>query len=307
MALLRGPCPAAAPRIDSRGTHASMANQACVGRQPGAWRARLLSAWVLASGCDALWDRFLSHRSRDAQGRCPSGRVCNALMQRCEASSREARVAGAAAGVCVLPDLCWENPQPQGNDLTAVSARPPRDIWAVSRARTVLRHDGRSWQQAVSPSLLPNDHLHGVHAPSEKDVWIVGPGDPIWYDDGTGRKNKTPMALTELRGKLAIGGSSETDIWAPRDQGTRNASLRPPAWQRTGAQRSAAPSHPALCAARRGTEKRPGSARQPAPCPPKTVSYRPRPVRAVGRAGWRCLAGAWAGGARTTSRTQRRR
>lgn len=142
--------------------------------------AALLCPWLLGAGCSGLWDGFLAQRSCDAQTGCPPGQACNLSSQRCEPVGTDGGTPQAeVAGVCVLPTLCWENPRPQGNDLTAVSARAATDVWAVGMTRTVLHYDGTTWQQAIEPSLLDRDHLFGVHALSAQDIWLVGQGGMI--------------------------------------------------------------------------------------------------------------------------------
>jgi plastocyanin len=94
------------------------------------------------------------------------------------------------------------NPDPVSDQLTAVSALAPNDVWAVgltgSRGLTspnggahlLVEHwDGVSWSVVRAPDPGPGSALYGIAAFSANDVWAVGSGSTastlIEHWDGT--------------------------------------------------------------------------------------------------------------------------
>jgi hypothetical protein len=84
----------------------------------------------------------------------------------------------------------WSNveaPSPGSfiNELAAVDASGPNDVWAVGRTSSgfgesplVLHYDGTSWAEVQVPDEI-DGHLNDVAAVSPADVWAVGSvGDP---------------------------------------------------------------------------------------------------------------------------------
>lgn len=80
-----------------------------------------------------------------------------------------------------------EGPAPgtQVNELRAVDAAEPNDVWAVGRTSSgfgdrplVLRYDGSAWLEMEVPTEITGV-LTGVEAVAPDDVWVVGyTGDP---------------------------------------------------------------------------------------------------------------------------------
>jgi hypothetical protein len=125
-----------------------------------------------------------------------------------------------------------EGPSPGSftNELRAVDASGPSDVWAVGRtssgfgdAPLVLHHDGAVWSELAPPDEI-DGVLNDVAAISPTDVWAVGfVGDPdasleralVLHWDG--------VAWAEVEVRRAIGGGkaaltgigwvSPTDIW----------------------------------------------------------------------------------------------
>ncbi len=117
------------------------------------------------------------------------------------------------------------------NELRAVDAAEPNDVWAVGRTSSgfgddplILHYDGTDW----SPVELPDEIdgvLNGVVAVSPTDVWAVGSvGDPavsleralVLHWDGTAWAD-VEVGHTIGGGKSAlvdIEGVSPTDLWA---------------------------------------------------------------------------------------------
>ena len=117
------------------------------------------------------------------------------------------------------------------NELRAVDAAEPNDVWAVGRfdrgfgdEPLVLHWDGTDWLQAELPGDL-HGILNGVAAISPTNVWVVGfSGDPavsleramVLHWDGTAWAN-VEVGRTIGGGKAAledIDAVSPTDLWA---------------------------------------------------------------------------------------------
>jgi hypothetical protein len=138
------------------------------------------------------------------------------------------------------------------NELRAVDASEPNDVWAVGRTSSgfgeqplILHYDGTEWiQQQLPPEL--DGVLNGVAAVSPTDVWAVGyVGDPavsleralVLHWDGTAWAD-VEIARAIGRGKAAlvdIDGVSPTDLWAVGYHRNQPAILRfdGAAWSRS--------------------------------------------------------------------------
>jgi len=138
------------------------------------------------------------------------------------------------------------------NELRAVDASEPNDVWAVGRTSSglgeqplVLHYDGTEWSQVELPPEI-DGVLNGVAAISPADVWAVGSvGDPAasleralvlhwdgtaWTDVGIGRATGGgKSALVDIEGV------SPTDLWAVGYQHFRPLILRfdGEAWSRS--------------------------------------------------------------------------
>jgi hypothetical protein len=127
----------------------------------------------------------------------------------------------------------FEAPSPGAlmNELRAVDASEPNDVWAVGRTSSgfgeqplILHYDGTEWIQEELPSEI-DGVLNGVAAVSPTDVWAVGyVGDPaisleralVLHWDGTAWAD-VEIARAIGGGKAAlvdIEGVSPTDLWA---------------------------------------------------------------------------------------------
>jgi hypothetical protein len=117
------------------------------------------------------------------------------------------------------------------NELRAVDASEPNDVWAVGRTSSgfgeqplVLHYDGTEWSDVELPSEI-DGVLNGVTAISPTDVWAVGSvGDPaasleralVLHWDGTAWTD-VEMGHATGGGKSAlvdVEGVSPTDLWA---------------------------------------------------------------------------------------------
>jgi hypothetical protein len=117
------------------------------------------------------------------------------------------------------------------NELRAVDASEPNDVWAVGRTSSgfgeqplVLHYDGTTWSDVELPSEI-DGVLNGVAAISPSDVWAVGAvGDPaasleralVLHWDGTAWAD-VELGRAAGGGKSAlvdVEGISPTDLWA---------------------------------------------------------------------------------------------
>jgi hypothetical protein len=117
------------------------------------------------------------------------------------------------------------------NELRAVDASEPNDVWAVGRTSSgvgeqplVLHYDGTEWSDVELPSEI-DGVLSGVAAISPAEVWAVGSvGDPaasleralVLHWDGT-TWAEVEMGRATGGGKSAlvdVAGDSPTDLWA---------------------------------------------------------------------------------------------
>jgi hypothetical protein len=117
------------------------------------------------------------------------------------------------------------------NELRAVDASEPNDVWAVGRTSSglgeqplVLHYDGTEWSQVKLPPEI-DGVLNGVAAISPADVWAVGSvGDPaasleqalVLHWDGTAWA-EVEIGRAAGGGKSAlvdVEGVSPTDVWA---------------------------------------------------------------------------------------------
>lgn len=117
------------------------------------------------------------------------------------------------------------------NELRAVDAADPNDVWAVGRTDSgfgdkplILRWDGSEWIESELPPEI-DGVLNGVAAVSPSDVWAVGyVGEPdasleralVLHWDGTAWAN-VKVARTIGGGKAAltdVEAVSPTDLWA---------------------------------------------------------------------------------------------
>lgn len=122
------------------------------------------------------------------------------------------------------------NPSKDYNELHAIAAMSPRDVWAVGTfgteefALTLVEHwDGTRWSHVPSLSVSDySNHLYGVVAVSGGDAWAVGAshrGTDVWHTlamHWNGAKwsiTPTPnvAAISALNAVVAL---SENDVWA---------------------------------------------------------------------------------------------
>lgn len=129
------------------------------------------------------------------------------------------------------------------NELRAVDASEPNDVWAVGRTSSgfgeeplILHHDGTAWTQVELPDEI-DGVLNGVAAVSPADVWAIGyVGDPAASLERALVLHWDGSAWTDVQVGPAIGGGrsalvdvegvSPTDLWAVGYQRFRPLILR---------------------------------------------------------------------------------
>ena len=124
------------------------------------------------------------------------------------------------------------NPGPDGNELTAVTARAADDVWAVGHtsgpdpARTLILHwDGTAWAQIPSPDPITGaNKLLGVTV-AGNDVWAVGYGNTDLKDLDESQRHavamrwdgQTWLVLSSLSARVTqfndVTATSSADVW----------------------------------------------------------------------------------------------
>lgn len=128
----------------------------------------------------------------------------------------------AALVVLTLPDCratdsfrwSWQNPLPQGNDLSSVSAADAAHAWAVGRGGTILFFNGSAWSRRESPTT--ND-LNDVLAIDRTHVWAAGANGTILFFNGFSWSAQTSQTTETLNG---LAGSDATHVWLVGAGGT---------------------------------------------------------------------------------------
>lgn len=118
--------------------------------------------------------------------------------------------APASAKVCE-DGFCWEDPVPQGHDLSSVWAVSANDVWALTKKGRALHFDGTQWRSTTTGLTLTG----GLYAADATHVFAVGDG--IRQFDGT---TWTAMTSPSTQYLHAVSGTSATDVWAVGANGT---------------------------------------------------------------------------------------
>jgi hypothetical protein len=110
--------------------------------------------------------------------------------------------------------FAWENPLPQGNQLSGTWSAASNDVWAVGSAGTIMRWNGTAWSSVWSGS---TQDLTAVWGTSASDVWAVGAAGTILHWTGFAWASLPSGTTNRLD---AVWGSSATDAWAVGVAGT---------------------------------------------------------------------------------------
>jgi hypothetical protein len=112
--------------------------------------------------------------------------------------------------------FCWENPLPQGNDLSAVWGTAPNDVWVGGDGNTLLHFDGTGWRSFQYPTA--NDIGAAVWVLSEIDGdFYAGLGTDQLKQFHAGQWGGAPTGAP--RSVQVLSGSSASDIWAGTSTG----------------------------------------------------------------------------------------
>jgi hypothetical protein len=122
------------------------------------------------------------------------------------------------------------SPDSQFNELRAVAALSPRDVWAVGyRGGTlpetpietlILHWDGTSWTQVASPSVPGGaNQLFALAAITDKDVWAVGSvgGAPLALHWNGTVWSVVPLSVgsgLSTERLVGVAGAAGDDLWA---------------------------------------------------------------------------------------------
>lgn len=115
-------------------------------------------------------------------------------------------------GACFSMGWCWENPLPQGVELSAVWSLAPDDVWAVGPYGTILHYDGMNWSMVPSGT---DSSLNALWGRAANDVWTVGEHGLALHWDGS-KWSPVPTGLPGVN-LSAIWGLAADDVWVAGD------------------------------------------------------------------------------------------
>lgn len=96
--------------------------------------------------------------------------------------------------VCTPEGWCWEHPLPQGNDITALFALGPRQVYLATNGGTVLSWNGEHTSGTSFPTV--NVGLQAIHGTAANDLYVVG-ANRIYRFDGTAwAQEPIPVSVT---------------------------------------------------------------------------------------------------------------
>lgn len=116
-------------------------------------------------------------------------------------------LAGPVLAQPAAADWYWQNPLPQGGDLTAVWGRSANEVYAIGGQQTLLRWDGVSWTGDYRPVSWPIYDLWGLDTGV---LFAVGYGGTVLRYDGVAWATVPTDFNDSLTAILAF---SETDIY----------------------------------------------------------------------------------------------
>ena len=103
--------------------------------------------------------------------------------------------------LCDSSGWCWVHPLPTGNDLLAVLARGPADVWLGGWYGALLHWDGTAWMDFN----LTEGRITGIAAEPSGAVWVVGDAGMAARFDGTGFTITDTGTQSDLAGVAAVG------------------------------------------------------------------------------------------------------
>jgi hypothetical protein len=137
-------------------------------------------------------------------------------------SGSDAGCNGAVAntGGCNAAGWCWQNPDPYGSGLNAISATSPTDVWAAG-GLYLFHNDGVRWSKSFGGN--PNQYYYSVWALSQTSAWAGGNGDYLLRWNGTQWTPFSPTGLPKPPGNQVdmsvLWGTSDSDMWVGSNVG----------------------------------------------------------------------------------------
>lgn len=110
--------------------------------------------------------------------------------------------------------MCWEHPQPQGNNLNALHGVSSDDVWMVGDAATLLHWNG---VYAEDYALNRGEGLHAVRMVDHSTGWAVGDAGLILQWNGATWSSVTSPTTQSLNG---VWSADANAIWAVGAAGT---------------------------------------------------------------------------------------
>ena len=122
-------------------------------------------------------------------------------------------VVSGSTRLCDPSGFCWVHPLPTGNDLLAVLARGPTDVWIAGWYNTLLHWDGNAWTQFH----VTAQRLFALAAEPSGAVWVVGDGGLAARFDGTAFTITDTGTDLPLAGVAAV---ADNQVYAVGNGGT---------------------------------------------------------------------------------------
>lgn len=123
------------------------------------------------------------------------------------------RASFARKQVCTRSGFCWENPRPQGMEVTALWGTSAQDIWAVGVSGAVLHYNGSFWTALDSGT---DNNLYGIWGRGADDIWIGGEKGTVLHFDG---ERFTAVPTGDTRSIAAVHGNSAGELWMAGNAG----------------------------------------------------------------------------------------
>ena len=117
--------------------------------------------------------------------------------------------AGATSGVAPPEGFCrygwcWLYPLPQGNNLTAVGASSPNDVWAAGNFGMAMHYDGVTWTRVdMDANSDPVTQLWGTQP---DDFWALSRTNVLHW-------NGTQWSTVNEMSGTVIGGTGPSNVW----------------------------------------------------------------------------------------------
>lgn len=111
--------------------------------------------------------------------------------------------------LCPAAHFCWDNPYPQGSNLTAMVAFSPTDIWAIGAGGVLLRYNGIGW---LSYHTGLNDNLFALWGTDANNLWAAGEQGTIYQWNGS--RWTTTLSRSGDIYYAGLWGTGTNNVWA---------------------------------------------------------------------------------------------